>query len=274
MSELAKPLRLSWSRIRVHEECAAKGALLREHKSPVTDVRNFFHGNVVDQCQRLWLSQDPPEPGWMAAHVDEVMERAEVTARETGDGVVRWRTATDKAEVREFCRELVIRLEAILARYCLPFEWDPAVRFEVPITVNYLDGTPRKIHLVGEIDLLVRDIQRRLAIWDLKATANNSYWRKTIAQLTFYAIALRAQTGQWPVMMGLFQPMCDERVLPVTLTPEAIRETWARIERTAQDIWAGRLAPKADNDGCQWCPVHSACPKYKVIGTGRVRVAG
>lgn len=267
-------LRLSWSRIRVHEECAAKGALLREHKSPVTDVRNFFHGNVVDQCMRQWLSLPEQVPGWMAAHIDEIMEFTEVNARETGDGVVRWKTATDKAEVREFCRTLVIRLEEILGKYCLPFEWDPAVRFEVPILVSYLDGTPREIHLVGEIDLLVRDIQRRLAIWDLKGTANNSYWRKTIAQLTFYAIAMKAKTGQWPAMMGLIQPMCDQRVLPVTLTPESIRETWARIERTAQDIWAGRLAPKADNDGCSWCPVHSACPKYKVIGSGRVRVAG
>jgi hypothetical protein len=268
------PLRLSWSRIRQHQECAAMGKLLRDHKSPVTDVRNFFHGNVVDQCQRRWLSQPVPEPGWMLAHVDEIMAETEVHARESGDGVVRWRTATDKTEVRDFCRELVTRLEPILTEYCLPFSWDPAVRFEVPIQVTYLDGSLREIHLVGEIDLMVQDSSGRLAVWDLKGTRDDQYWRKTVGQLVFYAIAVKALMGRWPVMTGLMQPMCTQRVLPVSITPQAVRETWGAIERTAQDIWAGRLSPKADNDGCSYCPVHNACPKFRVSGTGRVALAG
>jgi hypothetical protein len=267
-------MRLSWSRVRTHQECAAKGALLRQHKSPVTDVRNFFHGNVVDLLMRRWLSLDVQEPGWMLAHVDELMAEAETRAKETGDGIVRWKSATDKDEVREFCRTLVVRLEEILGVYCLPFEWQPAVRFEVPIQVHYLDGSLREIHLIGEMDLLVRDSLRRHAIWDLKGTANNSYWRKTFPQLIFYAIVIKVMKGDWPAMTGLIQPMCDQRVMPVTVTPEAIREVWGSIEKTAQDIWAGRLAPKAGDEGCSYCPVHDACPKFKVSGSGRMLIAG
>jgi hypothetical protein len=264
-----KPLRLSWSRLRNHEECPAKGALLRDHKSAAQDIRNYVHGNVVDLLMRRWLSQDNPEMGWMAAQVDAVFEEA----LHTDEGFVRWKHPGDKNETREFCRELVRRLEPILVKYALPFTWQPAVRFEVPISVPYLDGTPRVIRLVGEMDLMVRDNQGRIAVWDLKGTRDNSYWRKVAPQLVFYALATAAMTGKFPVMTGLLQPMCDQQVLPVTVTPQALREMGTRIERLARDIWAGDLAPKADNDGCDYCPVMHACAKFAVpIGRGRAVV--
>ena len=39
----------------------------------------------------------------------------------------------------------------------------------------------------------------------------------------------------------------------------------------AADIWRGQLPPKADNTGCNWCPVKSSCPKF-AHGRGRVPV--
>lgn len=259
-------LRLSWSRLRLHGECPAKGDLMRAHKSPVQDVRNFFHGNVVDLAMRRWLSQEEPEPGWMAAQVDAIFEESAEIAKSTGDGVVHWKSATDKADTRAFCRELVARLEPILVRYALPFEWQEAKRFSVPIAVPYLDGRLREIILVGEIDLLVRDCEGRIAVWDLKATRDNGYYRKVLGQLAFYALAVRAMTGQFPVMTGLIQPMCDQRVLPVTVDHDAVAQMAGRITKTAQDIWAGRLAPKEDNVGCAYCPVKHACPKFSFGG--------
>jgi hypothetical protein len=255
-------LRLSWSRIRNHDECPAKGDLLRRHKSPVTDIRSFIHGNITDLAMRRWLGQENPEPGWMSAQVDAIFDESIQIARDTGDGIVRWKGPSDKAETREFCRELVGRLEPILVKYALPFEWTPAVRFSVPIRVEDLNGSMREIILVGEMDLLVRDCEGRYAVWDLKATRDNSYYRKVLGQLAFYAIAVKAMHRQFPAMTGLIQPMCDQRVLPVTVDHDAVAQMAGRITKTARDIWAGKLAPKQDNAGCAYCPVKAACPKF------------
>jgi hypothetical protein len=259
-------LRLSWSRLRLHDECPAKGDLMRRHKSPVADARNYFHGNVVDLLMRRWLAQDNPEPGWMAAQLDAVFEESLTIAKDSGDGIVRWKNLNDKDETREFCRELVKRLEPILVKYALPFTWEPAVRFSVPIDVPYLDGTKREIYLVGEMDLMVRDNQARIGVWDLKGTRDNQYYKKVLGQLSFYALAVRAMTGQFPAFTGLIQPMCDQQVLPVAVDADAVRQMAARIVKTAHDIWAGRLAPKADNAGCSYCPVQHACSKFAVLG--------
>lgn len=264
-------LRLSWSRLRNHDECPAKGDLLRRHKSPATNIRDFYHGNVVDLAMRRWLGQEHPEPGWMAAQVDAIFEESEVIAKDTGDGVVHWKSPTDKSETLDFCRELVTRLEPILVKYALPFTWQPAVRFKVPVRIQDLDGHWREVVLIGEMDLLVRDVNGRLAVWDLKATRNNAYYKKVLGQLAFYAIAVKALHGQFPAMTGLIQPMCDQRVLPVTVDHDAVAQMAGRITKAARDILAGRLAPKADRHDCTGpygCPVLHACPAFRV-GSGK-----
>jgi hypothetical protein len=260
-----KVIRLSWSRLRTHDECPAKGALQREFQSPVKDIRNFVHGNVVDTAMRRWLAFDEPPPGWMLEQVDAIFEEWS----HSSEGIVRWKHPGDKKETLEFCRELVKRLEPILAEYVLPFTWQPAVRFDVPMKVRHLNGSMREIRLVGEMDLLVQDHAKRTAVWDLKGTKDDGYWRKVAPQLAFYAIAVAIMTGQFPYGTGLIQPMCSQRVLPVTVTPQALREIGTRIERLARDIWAGNLAPKESNEGCAWCPVNHACPKYALpVGRG------
>lgn len=264
--------KISWSRLRNHDECPAKGDLLRRSKSPYTDIRDFFPGNVVDLAMRRWLSQDRPEPGWMLAQVDAILDESEVIARETKDGIVRWRGEGDKDKVRAFCRTLVTRLEPILETYALPFEWHPAVRFSEPVLVSDLQGRPREIRIHGEMDLLVRDSEGRFAVWDLKATENNQYYRKVQGQIAFYALAVRAMHGVFPVMTGLIQPMCTQRVLSVPVDDQAVREMAGRIEKVARDIWAGNLAPKAGNEGCSFCPVVHACPKF-AKRPGRVSLA-
>lgn len=251
-------LRLSWSHLRLHDECPAKWGLQRSHPSAVKDIRNFVHGTVVDIAMRRYLGQESPQAGWMREQVDAIFEEC---TEHSDEGTVRWKTASDRRDTLAMCRELVTRLDPILDRYCLPFRWDEALRFSVPIMVD-VPGGLREITLIGEMDLLVEDSEGRMAVWDLKATRDDAYYKKVLGQLAFYALAVRAMHGRFPVMTGLIQPMCAERVLPVTITDQAVREMAARITRTANDIWAGRLAPKAGNEGCNWCEVMRVCPKF------------
>jgi len=234
----------------------------------------FFPGQVVDTCMGDWLSQDSPEPGWMAAHVDEILEQDEASAREAGDGVVKWRSLGDKAKVRAWCKELVTRLEPILAELVIPHVYEPHSRFKVPLTIPGPGGAPRKILLIGETDLRTwRSEKVPLAVWDLKGTEDTSYWRKVTGQLIFYEIATWGMTGVWPEVSGLIQPMCPEPVLRFYFTADHRREMFRTICQVAADIWAGNLPPKADNRGCDWCAVHHSCPKF-ARGRGRVPLAG
>lgn len=258
-----KPLRLSWSRLRVHQECREKGALLAAgRKSPVADVRQFFPGTVADRCLRAWLSEEDPKLGQMAAMVATVADVEEKTAKDGGDGIVKWRGTSDKQKVISWCRDLVTRLEPIIVEHVLSFDYQPAVRFEVPLTVPHLDGTPTEIRLIGEMDLLVRVGEKTHHLWDLKATEDGNYWRKTVGQLVFYEIAHYGMFGFFPGVSGLIQPMCDQQVLMFNITDEQRRQMFVAICDTAADIWRGDLPPKSDNIGCDWCPVHHACSKH------------
>lgn len=232
----------------------------------------YFRGTVVDLAMRRWLEQENPQPGWMAAHVDEILEKAEVDGRESGDGIVKWRDPGDKGRVRVWCRELVTRLEPILFDLVIPFEYQPALRFEAPLTIPGPDGLPRKILLRGETDLLIRRPGMQVACpWDLKGTEDTSYWRKVIGQLLFYEIAVRLMTGFWPEESGLIQPMCPEPVLPFHFSEDDRRQMLVTICSVAEDIWRGELPPKADSAGCNQCAVRQACPKF-AHGRGRVPV--
>ncbi len=221
---------------------------------------------------RHWLEQEHPEPGWMAANVDEILEKAEVDGRESGDGIVKWRDPGDKGRVRVWCRELVTRLEPILFDLVIPFEYQPALRFEVPLTIPGPDGVPREIRLRGEMDLFTRDRgTQATSVMDLKGTEDTSYWRKVTGQLVFYEIAAKIMTGSWPEVSRLIQPMCPEPVLPFYFSEDDRREMLVTICDVAADIWRGELPPKADNAGCNQCACKAACPKF-AHGRGRVPV--
>lgn len=296
MTDTGRTLRLSWSRLRLHEECPAKGRLISEgHKSPITDIRNFFPGTVADRCMRQWLASDEPQRGWMAAQVDSIMDAEEEKARQSGDGVVKWKHSTDREEVRALCKQAVYQLEQDLwtqLHLWQPpaYDWDPAPRFEVPITIPHPAGHKEKIYLVGEIDLLVRrpfdernhyDMyqfhgkerpETVIEVWDLKTTRDNQYWRKTLGQLVFYEIAVWGMTRQWPVVSGLLQPLCDETTPMWQFSMDHRTQMLQRIVATASDIWTGRLDPKPEKHLCGHCEVRHSCP-LKGGGRGRVAMA-
>ncbi len=267
-----REISLSWSRMRNVEECTEKAWLVAKGlKSPVTDVRSFYRGNVVDLCMRTWLDQDDPQPGQMLAMVDVMMDKALEDGKAAGDGVVQWKSPSDKEQVRVWCKELVTRLELILFELAVPYGYQPAVRFKVPLVLPYLDGSPQRIWLIGEADLLVDELvaPQCIHVWDLKATEDDSYWRKTVGQLLFYCIAVFAMLKVWPVDAGLIQPMCKERVLSFTFTEDQYREMYVRIVKAATVMWRGEHHPKLGSAGCYVCPVHHACSRYAVTGRGR-----
>lgn len=212
---------------------------------------------------RRWLVQEHPELGQMLAWVDEMFTSEEAKARESGDGIVRWKHAGDKADALEFCRECVARLEPLLVKVCLPYDRDPAVRFQVPLEIPYLDGTPAVISLIGEIDLLVDMGARGVIVWDLKATKDDHYWQKVKGQLVYYCIAVAVMRGgKWPSAAGLLQPMCEQPDPTWVFEAADYTQMFARIVSTCHDIWAGRLGPKADNAGCRYCEYRGMCPKF------------
>jgi PD-(D/E)XK nuclease superfamily len=256
-------LSISWSSLRAHLECRQKAFLLRSGKrSPSGNIRQFFHGTVADRIMRTWLLD--PQPGAMPGMVRATMDEEETKARETGDGVVRWRTPTDRAEMEEFCVELVTRLEPLLDEHVLAYDYDTAVRFKAPIQVPYLDGRPAWINLSGEIDLITRDPGGNYRVWDLKATADDSYWRKTLGQLTFYDVCVQEMVGVPPVLSGLIQPMCKAPVLTFSFGEKERTQLLAAVARMASDIWQRDFRTKDGTSGCSWCPVRHACERYKV----------
>jgi hypothetical protein len=259
-----RAIRVSWSLMRVNFECKQKRHLKLTVKKPSNmDIRNFFPGTVVDICMRRWLELDDPPAGGMRAMLDEVLEFAEVNARETGDGIVQWRDLGDKAKVRAQCFELLGRLEPILRRYALAVDYSPAVRFREPFILPYLDGSPQQIWLVGEMDLFTRTQPvPDLRIWDLKNTANKDYWRKTVGQLLFYDLAVWVRHKQHAVECGLIQPMCPEQVLSFKFTEQNYNEMLMHLAAFCRDVWLRDVTPKAGTEGCSYCEMRSACVRY------------
>ena len=206
-----RPLKVSWSQLRNHEECHRKSYLLRSgKKAKVTNVRNFYHGSVVDQVMRDWLESPLRQPGGMQKMVDRVMSEVADEAK-GNDQLIRWRNAQDKEDVRQFCLTLVERLEPILRERVLPFQHEVGKWFKVPIQLPDPYGVLREVTLIGEMDLLCYDDGP--IVWDLKGTADDQYWRKVLGQLTFYDIVITISSGQRTRKTGLIQPMCSEPVL-------------------------------------------------------------
>ncbi len=260
----SKPLRLSWSQLRNHEECKRKSYLLRSgKKAKVTNIRGYFHGMVVDKVMRDWLGNPLRSPGEMTDMVTAALVDVEQEAKDTGDGIVRWKDAQDRRDLALFCVELVRRLEPILDELVLPYRHEPATRFKAPLRIPNLDSELTEITLVGETDLVVHHPDG-LQVWDLKGTKDNQYWRKVLGQLYFYDIAMLVMHGKRTERVGLIQPMCSEQIMQFRVSDEDRASMFARITNFAHDIWREERTCKADTAGCSWCEVRHACPRFQI----------
>lgn len=259
----APPINLSWSQLRTAEECKQKLHLIRGgHKSAVSNLRNFFHGMVADRCMVTWLRDPQRQPGQMPGMVEDAINDVERESRETGGGIVRWRNADDRDELRQFCIDMVTRLEPILYRHVLPYRFHVGLRFKTPVKLPYLDGQPATVNLIGEMDLLVERGDGHV-IWDLKGTKDDSYWRKVLGQLVFYDLVIYAMHGRPSSYAGLIQPMCAAPLVGMAITDDQRRQMWARIAGLATTIWSKDDTCKPTTAGCDWCEVRHACVRYK-----------
>lgn len=260
---------ISWSALRVWETCKQKSYLKRiGTKTGVQETRNFFHGNVVDRAMRNWL--EDPIPGKLVSSIDQHFEELESEIRTGDESILSWRDASDKDAVRAFCIELALRLEPILVEYVLPYDYQPAMRFKVPILIPDKNGKPRAVVLRGEFDLLLKNHESLFEIWDLKATANNDYWRKTMGQLVFYDIAVMSMFEQSKsARVGLFQPMCKLQIFEFVVTDQQRRELLQRLVAYAHSMWADERDTTENKNDCYGCEVAFACTKFAPVGNGK-----
>ncbi len=263
-----KRLKISWSSLQAHELCKHKAMLYREKKkAPATNIRPFFHGIVADRIMRRWLDADEQVPGQMVDWVEEMVQSCMDEARSTGDGIVQWKHSSDRLEMADWIRVLLGRLEPFLLREIVPFEYQPEYRFRVPMRIPDLSGNISEIDLVGGMDILVRESVGPPEVWagyDLKATANPDYLRKTLGQGIFYSMAHYAMQGVPFRTFAFVQPMVEKNPIAyVDITDADLRAMLGRIVAMAHSMWRNETEPKKDSEGCSWCPVKHACAKFK-----------
>lgn len=265
-------INISWSSLRVFEECAQRAKLSRERKRHVTrNLRGFFHGNVADAVMREWYRLDSAQRAVtpMSSFVEGVVTAEEERIKERNDGILKWKSPTDRAELTEFVEELCTRLQVILADVAGDNEVTLAKRFSVPIKLPDPGGGRSVVNLNGELDMLVYSPDG-YSIWDLKATKDDYYWRKTIGQLTFYDIAMWAEHKAYALRTGLLQPMCKQQVLEVNISDDTRRDLLVRINRMATSMWNDLYPLAEDAAACRFCDCRHACPKFDPGRRGRV----
>lgn len=273
MPENEKLLTVSWSRLKTWEHCKQKAWLQSQgFRGPSNNIRVFFRGTVTDRILRDWI-QDPDRDAWkMSDRVDEFIELCERENLEQGTGIVRWKSGTDKVESSIWCQRLLDNTEPILRDLVIPYFPDVHAdkHLKADITIPDLEGNPKKIRLLGILDILV-DAPNMLAIHDLKATENENYYKQTIMQLVFYWIMVKANLGRVPDRTSLIQPMCKEKIKTIVVEDQHVLNLMNKIVTYAHAEWRSDRSPKESDSGCMnWCEVRHACEKFKKDEDGRV----
>lgn len=259
-------LRISWSGLRTHMECKQRGALHRSGKGlKLSDSRNFFPGIVTDKVVREWLENSPERNlGAMPAMVEHTIDVELERIRERG-GVVRWKHTEDQASVLADCVEAVTRIEPALIEHVLPNDYQVDFRFQAPLGIPGPDDELTYITLVGAMDIITRTPEGEFAVWDVKHTRDNSYWKKTIGQLTFYDLSVFALFEKDTTAVGLFQPLCNQQVLPYPLDDSRRSLLMQQVITMAHDIWNEDFEPSPSPSACVFCDVRHACSRFQPV---------
>lgn len=256
---------ISWSSLRTHESCKQRGHLSRSGKrATLSDQRIFFPGTVTDRVVRDWLSDEPEKNlGAMPAMVESILEREFQSVVEEG-GRVFWKSTSDKDQVLKDCIEAVTKIEPLLIQKVLPYEYDVDFRFRAPMMLPAPWGMEMVI-LNGAMDIIIRNDQGLYGVEDVKQTRNKDYWRKTIAQLTFYDIAIGAMFNSDTFETGLLQPLCEQTYVPYTVTDILRAQMLQRVTAMANDIWRSDFTPTTDRSQCSMCDTKHACSRFTPI---------
>src|SRR5690606_11777495 len=143
------------------------------------------------------------------------------------------------------CRTAVELIEPSLNEKVLPFEYDADLRFEAPMEIPHPAGHQETILLIGAMDILVRKAPDEWPVYDVKHTKDNSYWKKTRGQLSFYDLVTDVLFGAPTVEVGLFQPLCTHREKLFRLEESDRTVLLTQVHKMAEDIWKENFDPTA-----------------------------
>lgn len=233
----------------------------------IKDGRRFIHGTLADRAVRRWLEQDEPQlPGQMAAYVDDLFEEHAVRSPEYK---IRWKgdPIEDQRYVIDLAKRVVNNVEPFLLARVIPFEYEPELRFRVPIRIPDSKGFARTIVLNGGMDIAVKEPSGLVSIYDLKATTNEQYVHGGIMpQLIFYSIAWSFMFGAPEHMRAAFlTPACKTQYHELNITSQDRRHLMSRIVQFAHATWQNtEPICTDDNSECYYCDVKGFCPKFAV----------
>lgn len=271
-------LYLSWSRLRTYETCKQAGYLqtVAKVKTQPQNHRNFFAGTVTDRVVRDWLLNNPHDnPRVMHEMVAEYMDRT-VKETEEGGNFITWRHQQDKDNIFRECVTAVQRIEPHLNKLVLPYDYQPDYGFRARMDLPHPKGGRESVMLNGYMDIVVHDKARdQWAVYDVKHTKDDNYWRKTLGQLSFYDLAIYITEGKQTTTTGLLQPLCKEQVFTKNHNVASLKEISTRIARMAQDMWTHEKTPRSDTTECTYCAFRKACSKFTatVNSSGRRTVS-
>mgnify|MGYP002347796325 CR=1 FL=1 len=255
-------IRISWSALRNHMECHQRSFLQRSgKKAKFQDQRVFFPGTVTDRVVRDWLLNNP-EPGIMPDMVEQFVLSEEKVIEEEGKQL-RWKNPSDRDFVIQECQQAVRDIEPFLNKYVLPYEYDADFAFQAPINAPHpITGDPSTITLNGFMDIVVRMAPDKWAVYDVKHTKDEYYWKKTRGQLSFYDLAMEIMFGVPTTVTGLLQPLCKDKFKTFVLTEDERTILLKHVIDMANDIWLDNKELTTDPGNCSFCNVKHACSKF------------
>lgn len=278
-----KVLSVSWSGLKEFETCAQLSWRKRQpdYRRVKVDGRVFLPGTLADRAMRAFLEQ--PEgshaKGQMAEHIDRLWDEY---AENSTEYKIKWRgdPVADRAKVRDFSKLAVTKLEPFLFERVLPHEFQPEMRFRVPLRIPDLNGNARTIHLIGGIDIAVRHLPKRELTWlyDLKTTENDNYVTGILPQLIFYKIMwhIRMGTPFEQIRMAYLVPAAKTQFRPVEDSAEDRSYLMSRVVKFAHGVWSEEKTPVEDDGPCWNCPVRHVCDKWNrpihVDSRGKLRM--
>jgi PD-(D/E)XK nuclease superfamily len=261
-------LTMSWTRLSTYEECHQR--VLRQmqgRQQGKTNGRVFLPGTLADRAMRMYLELPESEqrPGGMQEFVEPLMEEhtgpeAEYTIQWKGD------PTEDRRSVIATVREGLEKLEPLLHKYVLPFEYQPELRFRTTIGIPYLDGRTMAVDLIGGMDILVRDNEGNFRIIDLKMSRNEAYVLR----------ALLGLPADQPKYLSFFTPLTPQIFHDVVATQEDYTIMVSRITAACHGMWRKEWQPTSENV-CHFCDVKNACDRWAtpnvIDAQGKARVS-
>jgi PD-(D/E)XK nuclease superfamily protein len=262
-------LLLSWSGLKRYEACHQLHLRTIKKQTTPPNARVFLAGACADLVQREWLNQEDPKPGQMVTAIPDVLDRLTNSERNFEDyrSHIRWRVdrATDLRDISGFVKLVVTKLEPILLKHVVPYDYEPELKFRTTLGIPYLDDKPVGVLLLGGIDIVVRLPDGRFVLYDLKATKERRYIDSTLGQGIFYDIAWASYFGEgYPAMFGFIAPALDDPLIWVKVSDEDRQVMFSRITAFAHGMWRGDWKPKTDDAGCNFCEAKHACDKFAV----------